>query len=249
MVFSRFEGELFMVSKRKLGFLFALAVMAAPAITEASFAKKLGSRYGGTLSSNTSTRTQQLTADPVSVLKGSTSTEYNPNVVHLSSINAEPGFYVTEAYVGVTFDNGETEDLVRLGQFIEGLAFDYKETGYLQVFYSASESYESFAAQEGYVIVDTDGEIEGDNTHTMLFDYIAESPTTIAAYRLYADDGARGTSPDSLVSFEDPSFVIRDIAEANVAGALIPLPAALGPALIGFAGIGVVKRLRRRLFA
>jgi hypothetical protein len=48
------------------------------------------------------------------------------------------------------------------------------------------------------------------------------------------------------VSVDDPSFVIRDIEEANVQGALIPLPAAAGPGLIGLAVVGLAKRLRRR---
>jgi hypothetical protein len=245
-----YEGSLGSMSlKCTFASLLAIALVGSmPAESEASFARAIGSRYGGTLSSNTSISTQQLTADPVTVLRGSTSTEYDPSVVSLKSILPEDGFYITEAYVGVSFDNGETEDLVSLGQFLEGLAFEYKETGYLQVFYARNES-ESLAlaatSSEGYVVVDTDGEIEGDNTHTMLFDYLAENPNTVAHYRLYADDGSRGTSPDSLVSVDDPSFVIRDIAEANVAGALIPLPAAVGPGLIGLAGV-VIHQLRKR---
>ena len=241
-----------MVAKRTLGALFALTLVGAmPAVSEASFARAFGSRYGGTLSSNTSLSTQQLTADPVTVLRGSTSTEYDPAVVRLSNVLAEEGFHITEAYVGVSFD-GETEDLVSLGQFLEGLNFEYEETGYLQVFYARNEEGPSFQTltmpgDDGYVVVDTDGELEGDNTHTMLFKYIAEDITTLAKYRLYADDGSRGTSPDSLVSVEDPSFVIRDIEEANVQGALIPLPAAAGPGLIGLAVVAVVKRLRRRV--
>jgi hypothetical protein len=245
-----------MVAKRTLGLLFAAALMGAslPSVSEASFARAIGSSYGGTLSSNTTLSTQRLTADPVTVLRGSTSTTYDPEVVRLNSINAEEGFYITEAYVGVSFDGGETEDLVSLGQFLEGLAFEFEETGYLQVFYHRADEGPMFSALtvleegggDGYTVMDTDGEIFGDNTHTMLFDYIAENNTTVAKYRLYADDGSRGTSPDSLVSIEDPSFVIRDIEEANVAAALIPLPAALGPGLISLGAI-VLHRLRKRV--
>jgi hypothetical protein len=248
-------GDRQMIATRTLGILFAaaIAVGSLPAVSEASFARQLGSRYGGTLSSNTSTSTQQLTADPVTVLKGSTSTTYDPHVVRLNNITPEEGFFIKEAYVGVSFDGGETEDLVSLGQFLEGLAFDFQETGYLQVFYQREEGggevLSTLASNDGYVVMDTDGEIFGDNTHTMLFDYIAENPLTVAHYRLYADNGSRGTSPDFLVSVDDPSFVIRDIEEANVAAALIPLPAALGPGLIGLAGVGLVKRLRRRIVA
>src|SRR5215212_8161048 len=112
-----------MLAKRTLGALFALTLVGAmPAVSEASFAKAIGSRYGGTLSSNTSISTQQLTADPVTVLRGSTSTEYDPNVVRLGNIFAEDGFHITAAYVGVSFD-GETEDLVSLSHFLEGLDF------------------------------------------------------------------------------------------------------------------------------
>ena len=242
-----------MVAKRSLGLLFAAALFGAslPSVSEASFARAIGSSYGGTLSSNTSISTQRLTADPVTVLKGSTSTTYDPDVVRLNNITAEEGFRIKEAYVGVSFDGGETEDLVSLGQFLEGLAFEFDETGYLQVFYERDDGGPAALTLEGgdddgYVVMDTDGEIFGDNTHTMLFDYIAENDTTVASYRLYADDGSRGTSPDSLVSVDDPSFVIRDIAEANVAAALIPLPAALGPGLIGLGAV-VLHRLRKRV--
>lgn len=244
-----------MVAKRTLGLFFAaaaLATAAVPSVSEASFARAIGSSYGGTLSSNTSLSTQRLTADPVTVLRGSTSTTYDPDVVRLNSILPEDGFHITEAYVGVTFDNGETEDLVSLGQFIEGLSFEYEETGYLQVFYARNDegpmvmTLPGGVEGDGYVVMDTDGEIFGDNTHSMIFNYIAENPNTVAQYRLYADDGSRGTSPDSLTSIEDPNTMITDIAEANVAAALIPLPAALGPGLIGLGAV-VIHRLRKRV--
>jgi hypothetical protein len=237
-----------------VGSLLALALLSAlPSTSEASFARRLGSRYGGTLSSNTSTSTQQLTADPVTVLRGSTSTEYDPSVVHLQDVNAEPGFFITQGFVGVADKETEGERLVTLGQFFDSYPGQYVETGYLQVFYSREEgpmlSALSAPVDDGYVVVDTDGETDGDNTHTMLFKYLAENPNTLAHYRLYADDGERGSSYDSLVSTEDPNFEIRDIQEANVAGALIPLPAAVGPALLGLGAVGVVKKLRRRLLA
>jgi hypothetical protein len=251
-----------MMAKRTLSTLIALALVSAyPAVSEASFAKKIGSRYGGTLSSNTSTRTQQLTADPVTTLRGSTSTEYDPSVVSLDNIFAEEGFFVTEAYVGMTYDEGETEALISLGAFIESGHLEGRETGYLQVFYASASGEVLFSAavsslEEGYTVVDTDGEIEGDNTHTMLFNYIAENDSTLAKYRLYADDGSRGATADSLVSTEDPTFIIRDIAEANVAGSLIPppgtlipLPAAVIPGMIGLAGVAFVKKFRRKLIA
>jgi hypothetical protein len=241
-----------MVAKRTLGILFsALIVGSLPAVSEASFARRIGSSYGGTLSSNTSLSTQQLTADPVTVLKGSTSTEYDPSVVKLNNITAEPGFTITEAYVGVRFEGEEGEDLVSLNQFLEGLEMNFVETGYLQVFYKRTEGeggFETLATSEGYVVVDQDGEVNGDNTHTMTFDYLAEDPKTVAKYRLYADDGSRGTSADSLVSIEDPTFRIHDIAEANVAGPLVvPLPAAFGPGLIGLVGVAMHGIRRRRL--
>jgi hypothetical protein len=36
-------------------------------------------------------------------------------------------------------------------------------------------------------------------------------------------------------------FVIRNIAEANVSANMIPLPAALGPGLIGLGGVYTVR--------
>lgn len=245
-----------MVSIRKIGVLLALAIFMIPGAAEAAFAKKVGSKYGGTLKSNKSMKTQQLTADPVSVLRGSTSTTYDPSVVSLDQIFAEEGFFLTSTLIEVRFIGGEGTgtSLISYGEYREIPREFFVETGYVQVFYEAQsfETFGSFALAEegdGYVTVDTDGETEGDNTHTMLFNYIAENESTVAHYRLYADDGSRGEGPDSLVSFEDPDFVIRDIEEANVAGALIPLPPALVPALLGFAGVGVVKKLRKRLIA
>lgn len=248
-----------MIVRKQLGFLVALALVGAlPVVSEASFARRVGSRYGGTLSSNSSIRTQQLTADPVTVLRGSTSTEYDPSVVRLNNVFALDGFFVNSVYVAVTFDGGETEQLITLGQFIEGLGIAFQETGYLQVFYQREEG-QGFeipfeeSPNDGYVVVDTGGEIHGDLTHSMLFNYIAEDLGTIARYRLYADNGSRGFSADSLVSIDDPNFEIRDIEEATVAGAgngaLIPLPAAFGPGLVGLAVVGLVKKYRKRVVA
>lgn len=242
-----------MIAKRVLGALFAFAVVgvAMPSVSEASFARRLGSSYGGTLSSNTSLSTQQLTADPVSVLKGSTSTTYDPCVVSLDAIAALDGFHVTKAFVGVTYDHGETEKLLCFGDYqeLKGNAC-FKETGYLQVFYARDcESSEGNGGikpvEDGFVVRDQDGMTTGDNTHTMFFKYISEDLTKVASYRLYADDGERGKCADYLVSVDDPCFKIRDIADAKVSANMIPLPAALGPALICLGGIAV-HRLRKR---
>jgi hypothetical protein len=244
-----------MVAKRVLCSLFAFAVVgvAVPSVTEASFAKRIGSRYGGTLSTNTSLSTQQLTADPVTVLRGSTSTTYDPRIVSLDSISALEGFHVTKAFVGVTYNHGETEKLLCYAEYRELQNSDcFKETGYLQVFYArdceGSEQSSIKPVEDGFVVRDEDGETQGDNTHTMFFKYIAEDPTTAAKYRLYADDGERGACADGLVSIDDPNFVIRDIAEANVSANMVPLPAALGPALVCLGGVAL-HRLRQRRMA
>src|SRR4051812_38109623 len=103
-----------MFFNRVFGALFAFAAIGAamPSVSEASFARALGGSYGGTLSTNKSISTQQLTADPASVLRGSTSTQYDPCVVNLSCIEALDGFHITKAFVGVTYDHGETEKLI-----------------------------------------------------------------------------------------------------------------------------------------
>jgi hypothetical protein len=239
-----------MVAKRVLGALFTFALVGAalPAVSEASFARRLGSSYGGTLSTNTSLSTQQLTADPVTVLRGSTSTTYDPCVVSLDSIAALDGFNITKAFVGVTYDHGETEKLLCYEDFKNAENPCFKETGYLQVFYARDCEESSSGGKvvaDGYTVADKDGMTDGDNTHTMFFKYIAEDPTTVAKYRLYADDGERGKCADGLVSVDDPNTVIRNISEASVSANLIPLPAALGPGLVCLGGM-VIHRLRRR---
>jgi hypothetical protein len=240
-----------MFAKRVLGALFAFAAIGAavPTVSEASFARLLGGSYGGTLSTNKSISTQQLTADPASVLRGSTSTEYDPCVVSLDCIQALDGFHITKAFVGVTYDHGATEKLICFDDFKNAENPCFKETGYLQVFYArdCEESSKSNPkpVEDGFTVADQDGMTDGDNTHTMFFNYIAEDPHTVAHYRLYADDGERGKKADGLVSIDDPCHVIRNITEANVSANMIPLPAALGPGLIGLGGV-VIHRLRRR---
>jgi hypothetical protein len=242
-----------MVAKRVLGALFALAVVGAaaiPTVAEASFAKRIGSSYGGTLSTSTSLSTQQLTADPVTVLRGSTSTTYDPCVVSLDNLEALDGFHITKAFVGVTYDHGETEKLLCFDDY-KNSEHCFKETGYLQVFYARDcEPAEKSAkpVEDGFVVRDQDGVTNGDNTHTMFFKYISEDLTKVASYRLYADDGERGKCADHLVSVDDPSFKIRDIADAKVSANMIPLPAALGPALICLGGMAI-QRLRKHRMA
>jgi hypothetical protein len=241
-----------MIAKRLLGTLFAFAVIGAavPTVSEAAFAKRIGSSYGGTLSTNKSISTQQLTADPVTVLRGSTSTTYDPCVVSLDGLEALDGFHITKAFVGVSYDHGATEKLLCFDDYKNAEQQQqhcFQETGYLQVFYARDcESSEKSTkpVEDGFVVRDQDGVTNGDNTHTMFFKYIAEDPTTVAHYRLYADDGERGKHADYLVSIDDPCHKIFDIHDATVSANMIPLPAALGPGLIGLGGV-VLHRLRK----
>jgi hypothetical protein len=243
-----------MVAKRTLGLLFAVAIAGAalPRVSEASFANSLGGAYGGKLSNKRTTRTQQLTADPVNVLRGSTSVAYDPEVSSLDNVFGLDQFNITNALVAVTFDNGESEELISVGEFREGGSGEvFHETGYLQVFYQLSEMTGGPHGEvdPGYTVADQDGVTDGDNTFTAFFLYRAENLGTVAKYRLYADNGSRGIAPDSITTIDDPGTQITSIQEANVSSAMvIPLPAALGSGLIGLAGV-VIHRMRRRVFA
>src|SRR4051794_12731616 len=121
---------------RKLGRLRAFvlagfAVALAPAVSEASFSRSLS----GSLSTNRSISTQQLTADPASILQGSMSTTYDPHVVSLTDLIPGPEFDVS-ALIGIrlpTDDTPNAERFVSGAAFFAGLPYAYQETGYIQV--------------------------------------------------------------------------------------------------------------------
>jgi hypothetical protein len=212
---------------------------------EASFARTLKRSYGGTLSTNTSTSTQQLTSDPDGIAKGSVSTEYNPAIVTLKGLLPGPVFDVS-ALIGIRLptDPAGFERFVSDTAYFAGLPFPYTETGYLQVTFirDAGTTQQSIINPEpGFVIVDTDGEINGDDTHALFFEARNPGSNDMAAYRIYQEDGTHhAVLPDYLINLDNELFT-SGITEANVQGT-VPEPATISLALAG----GALLLARRR---
>ena len=219
-----------------------------PAVSEASFARSIGSRYGGTLSTNTSLSTQQLTADPASILKGSMSTEYDPTLVSLQSLIPSEFFHVS-ALIGVRLpgDPPTAERFVTDTAFFGGLPTGVMETGYLQVSFERFAGFDQQATVPtlpGYVVADTDGETDGDETHALVFKSITENRNAIATYHIYQEDGTHhAVLPDYLVDLTGQTAG-SPIGDATVA-ATVPEPTvgALAMALAGMLGL---RRRRAR---
>ena len=219
-----------------------------PAVSEASFARKIGSSYGGTLSTNTSLSTQQLTSDPASVLQGSVSTEYDPSIVSLQSLIPSEFFHVS-ALIGVRLpgDPPATERFVTDTAFFGGgLPTGLSETGYLQVSFQRFAGFDQTSTvptQPGYVVVDANGETDGDETHALLFRSITSNPNAVASYHIYQEDGTHhAVVPDFLVNLNEETAQ-SPIGDATVSG-VVPEPTVGGIAL-ACAGLLGLRRRRR----
>jgi hypothetical protein len=239
----RFDPRFFLAGGAVVASLLLL-----PAVSEASLARKLGSRYGGTLSTNTSISTQQLTADPASILQGSMSTEYDPSLVSLQSLIPNEFFHVS-ALIGVRLpgDPPATERFVTDTAFFGGLPAGVTETGYLQVSFQRFAGFDqqaSIATLPGYVVVDTDGETDGDETHALVFKSITDNRNAIATYHIYQEDGTRhAVLPDYLIDLTGQT-ADSPIGDATVSG-IVPEPT-VGAVAMAFAGILGLRRRRRR---
>jgi len=216
-----------------------------PAVSEASLARKLGSRYGGTLSSNTSISTQQLTADPASILQGSMSTEYDPTLVSLQQLIPSEFFHVS-ALIGVRLPGDPTERFVTDTAFFGGLPAGATQSGYLQVSFQRFAGFDqqaSIATLPGYVVVDTDGETDGDETHALVFKSITDNRNAIASYHIYQEDGTHhAVLPDYLIDLTGQT-ADSPIGDATVSGT-VPEPT-VGAAAMAFAGVLGLRRRRR----
>ena len=225
--------------------------------------------YSGTLSQNTTIRQQQLICDPLEILEGSTSVEYEPEKVSLAGFAYGPGFgprpppipaplegaggpvvaglpLPVEGFVEV-FGGGEAF-LQRISDFLVQPAG--VETGYVQILYERT-----FLAPPGQIapfgpVLDDDPGLgtpgEGVDTHQLLFDVLDAPGLGPATYHIYADDGSRGLDPDFLrvVDTDNPNEFFRfeapDIHDATVTA---PEPSAL--CMMGLASLALLRRRRR----
>jgi hypothetical protein len=231
-------------------FLFAGGAVVAsllllPSVSEASLAKKLGTRYGGTLSTNTSLSTQQLTADPASILQGSMSTEYDPSLVSLQSLIPNEFFHVS-ALIGVHLPGDPIERFVTDTSFFGGLPAGVTESGYLQVSFQRFAGFDqvaTIATLPGYVVVDVDGETEGDDTHALIFKSITDNRNAIATYHIYQEDGTHhAVLPDYMINLAGETAE-GPIGDARVDG-IVPEPTT-GALAMAVAGVLGLRRRRR----
>src|SRR5687768_9305989 len=122
-------------------FVAGFCITAFSGFSEASFYRSLGgSTSGSSLSTTRSFSTQQLTADPVSIGRGSMSTEYDPDVVRLTDLFPGPSFDTT-ALIGIRLatDPPTFERFVSDSAFFAGLPYAFEETGYVQVSFFRKE--------------------------------------------------------------------------------------------------------------
>lgn len=217
-----------------------------PSVSEAAFAKALGKKsYGGKLSKSHSLSTQQLTGDPASILKGSMSTEYDPTVVKLIDLIPGPYFDVT-ALIGIHLDTDGpgVERFASDSAFFAGLPLPYTETGYVQVSFERKAGTTEQSVIDplpGYILVDSDGTTDGDDTHALFFQGLVPNSSEVASYHIYQEDGTRhAVVPDYLINL-DNEIITSDIESATVQ-AQLPEPTGLG--LLATAGFGAMIRRR-----
>jgi len=230
-------------------------------VSQAALAKRAGgSGLSGQLSSNKAIRKQQLISDPFEPDSGSTSVQYDPNTVTLSSITGGPGFFAS-AMVEVMDSTGKTflQDFSGFQGSPGG-----KETGYVQVSFSFNSeggtARGQIAPPRGFTTVDQKGG-NGVDTHAFTFDYLDVPDSQVAVYKVYADLGGThsGNSRDFLTGRDaDGSFTVdaADITGVTVRGSLnvnaVPLPPAVlagGLMLTGLFGFEMVRRRRAAIAA
>jgi hypothetical protein len=235
-------------------------------VSEAALAKKLGgSGFSGHLSSNKAIRKQQLICDPDEPTDGSTSVQYDPNIVSLSGLIFGPG-YTGRAVVEVR--NGEALQLQDVNSFLKSPAGI--QTGYAQIFYTdgtqggggvqvqrlaaaAPPLHGQLTQPKNYLTVDDKGPL-GVDTNALFFNYLRTVPdSAVAVYTIYADAGGRpsGNSADFLTGVDPRTGVYTvgagEIAPVTVRGSLnaVPLPAAAVTGGLTLAGLALALRFRK----
>ena len=249
--------------------------LSVPSATDAALARRqVGgtapvASYSATLSQNPAVRQQQLICDPLEILEGSTSVEYEPAKVSLAGFAYGPGFGPRPPPTAAPFDDAGGAVVAGLPPPLDGFVEVFGggetflqpisqflvqpagvETGYVQMFYERT-----FLAPPGQIapfgpVLDDDPGLgapgEGVDTHQLLFDVLDAPGLGPATYHVYADDGSRGLEPDFLrvVDTDDPNggffrFEAPDIHDATVTA---PEPSALS--LIGLASLALLRRRR-----
>lgn len=181
---------------------------------EASLARKLGqpiSAYSASLfgkTNLTSLQTQTLTSDPDQPLGGSTSTQYDASIVHVTGYGRGPGYLAGNGnspfpsgagveIVDPASPNGKV--MVDLGFYLNPIGrAPAVETGYLRFLFAITGEGVSQtgkltddrtfnALHEGYTFLGTDGPV-GVDTHYYDFTYLTAGDPRAASYRVFAAD-------------------------------------------------------------
>jgi hypothetical protein len=229
-------------------FVAVFCISAFSSASQASFYKSLtGSSSGSKLSTTTSFSTQQLTADPASILRGSMSTEYDADVMTLSDLFPGPSFDTT-ALIGIRLltDPPTFERLVSDTVFFAGLPYPFEETGYVQVsFFRKEGNLEQSVINPfpGFTLYTVNGETDGDDTHALFFNVATTDLSATATYRTYREDGSmHAVLPDYLQNLQNE---VATTFTESVVSAPVPEPSVLSLGIL-IAGGGLLRRGGRR---
>ena len=185
-----------------------------------------GSGYSGTLSTNTAIRKQQLACDPNEPMSGSTSVQYNPQLVTLSEAHVGPGYRITRAVAEVQSLDGQQRTLQPLTPVGGGTGRNFtfqpvgRETGFVQIEYALDTANgQPGQIQPRYTLVDQRG-VDGVDTHELIFTLHDEQLAPQTAYRIFAApaNSRSGNPEDFLVTPEGVRIGPGGLSPATVFG-------------------------------
>jgi hypothetical protein len=211
--------------------------------------------YSASLSSNAAIRKQQLICDPTDPDVGSTSTQYDPELVELTRIDpirfsATDGYLITSALVQVADSSGQFGLLMKSVPVGQDFSIA-NQIGYVQVRYKSTTTPTGIAdgPLPGFTLM-AKGGVDGTDTHSLIFNVLPNTPDDVPlSYANYADVGGKEiqgggtTQPDTLQAAGGQPIGPAGLTTAIVSAALLPEPASA--AVFAIAGMGMLVRRRR----